>query len=110
MFGLPVAGYDPAIGVCSKNCKFGSGGQTSCSVDNKTQPDYECIFETTAKIGNDKRRADRIAAGRVFGMCAKFCKLSDDCKAWNPALPDCVKSSSKYLSIGTKGVCVKSAP
>ncbi len=108
MFGLPLAAYDKSVGICSKNCGFqGSNANTSCSVEqgNPAASDmYYCTAERAATVGNTMRDMSKPA---LFKMCAHGCKGDDDCKAWNPALPTCAKSSTQALSTNPNGVCIK---
>lgn len=106
LFGSPFAGYDPAVGICTKNCGFGGPGTgfTECVKDDGNGVVFTCNFEKTKQSGNDK-----IADGQpdVFKACLRSCKSDADCLSWNPALPTCAKSSDKYLSLNPNGVCVK---
>lgn len=109
LFGSPFAGYDPAIGICTKNCGFGGPGTgvTECVKDDGNGVVFTCNFEKTKQSGNDKIAADQ---PDVFKACLRSCKADADCVAWNPALPNCAKSSDKYLSLNPNGVCVKQIP
>ncbi len=100
MFGLPIAGYDKSVGVCSKNCGM-SGGQAACSQDG--DGGYACVYEKSQGSGNAKR--DPIQA--AFKMCGRTCKTDSDCMAWNPDLPTCAKSSTASVSVGPTGVCIR---
>ena len=111
MFGLPHAGYDKAVGMCTKNCGFPSGGMTTaCESDNAGGVSYKCTFEGThPKAGgkNEKRDEAQVPFQRVYKVCLRVCKTDADCAAWNPELPTCLKSSTNYIKVGTEGVCIK---
>ncbi len=106
MFGLPLAGYDPSIGICSKNCGLQGSAFAACSIE-EGQPTandaYYCTLERSTQTGNTYRNANL----PVFKMCAHGCKTNADCIAWNPALPSCLKQSTISLSTNPKGVCAK---
>ena len=109
MFGLPIAFYDKSIGVCTKNCGYVGGGSNyiACGSedDNPTGATYKCVTEKTTAVGNTKQ--DKTLPN-VYKMCVRTCLKDDDCAKWNPALPNCVKSSTNELSTPPVGVCVKS--
>ncbi|MBI5608941.1 MAG: hypothetical protein HY902_08660 [Deltaproteobacteria bacterium] len=108
LFGLPLAAYDKAIGICSKNCGFqGTNAHTGCSTEdaNPSGTDaYYCTMERTAAVGNTMRDTSKPA---LFKMCGHNCKSDADCKTWNPDLPTCAKSSTQALSTNPNGVCVR---
>lgn len=106
LFGSPFAGYDPTIGICTKNCGFGGPGTgfTECVKDNGNNLVFKCTFEKTKQSGNDKIPDDQ---PNVFKACLRECKTDAECQAWNPNLPNCVLDSDQYLSIGATKVCVK---
>jgi hypothetical protein len=108
MFGLPQAGYDKAIGICSKNCGYPGGGDAAyCKADNGGGGDFDCALEKTANSGNDKRDKAQVPYQRVYKACTRTCKSDADCMAWNPELPTCIKSSTKYVAVGTLGACIR---
>ncbi|MSP91584.1 MAG: hypothetical protein EXR79_07250 [Myxococcales bacterium] len=111
MFGLPHAGYDKAIGICTKNCGYPSGGMmTACESDNAAGATYKCTFEGThPKAGgkNEKRDEAQVPFQRVYKACLRVCKADSDCAAWNAELPTCLKTSTNYIKVGTEGVCIK---
>lgn len=106
MFGLPLAGYDKAIGICSKNCGYAGGGSKNiaCDAEDPSGNLYKCVMEKTAKIGNAYRDPTK---QDLFKSCARTCVSDNDCKAWNPDLPTCTKVSTGQLSTPAVGVCVK---
>lgn len=106
MFGLPLAGYDKAIGVCSKNCGYSGGGSKNiaCDAEDPSGNLYKCVMEKTQKIGNTYRD---VTKQDLFKSCARTCVNDNDCKAWNPDLPTCTKVSTSQLSTPAVGVCVK---
>ncbi len=105
LFGTPVAGYDPKVGVCSKNCGFTDGGAAAaCATENTGDKAYVCAIEKTLAAGNTKQDTKLLG---VFHMCALACDLDDDCVAANPALPNCLKASTGQLSVPPQGVCAK---
>ena len=104
-FGAPLAGYDAAIGFCTKNCSC-TGPAAVCSTDDGGMDDtFKCVMEKTIQSGNPKRDA----AKPVSKMCARVCQKDVDCAAWNPALPDCLQVSNLYVSVPA-GVCGKKQP
>ncbi len=108
LFGLPLAAYDKSIGICSKNCGFqGTNTYTSCSTEDANPGGtdaYYCTMERTATVGNTMRDTSKPG---LFKMCGHNCKSDADCKAWNPDLPTCAKSSTQALSTNPNGVCVR---
>lgn len=104
-FGAPLAGYDAAIGFCTKNCGC-TGTAAVCSTDDSGMDEtYKCVMEKTIQSGNPKRDASK----PVSKMCARVCQKDADCAAWNPALPDCLQVSNRYVSVPA-GVCGKKQP
>ncbi len=99
-FGAPIAGYDASIGICTKNCNC-AGAASNCTADDTDL--YRCVFETTAENGNPKRSGDQ----PPVKMCARTCSSDLDCAAWNPALPDCIQFSTKFVSVPAVKVCGK---
>lgn len=106
MFGLPLAGYDKAIGVCTKNCGFslGSSKNIACDAEDPSGNKFKCVMEKTQKIGNTMRD---LAKQDLFKSCARTCANDNDCKAYNPDLPTCTKVSTAQLSTPAVGVCVR---
>lgn len=106
MFGLPLAGYDKSIGICTKNCGYSGGGSKNiaCDAEDPSGNLYKCVYEKTQKIGNTYRD---LTKQDLFKACARTCANDNDCKAWNPDLPTCTKSSTGQLSTPAVGVCVK---
>ena len=113
MFGLPVANYDKAIGVCNKNCGYVGGGSKfiACGSedDNPKSAVYKCVIEKTQEIGNTKQ--DK-SLPNVYKMCVRNCLSDADCLAWNPALPNCHNgnSSTQELSTPPSKLCIKLPP
>lgn len=102
MEGGHLTGYDSGVKYCTKNNACGTGGDaTQCETDGK----FKAAFEKTKESGNDKFAGLR--CGKVVKLCARQCNSDADCATWNPELPDCIKSSTKYISMGVIGVCVK---
>jgi len=102
MTGGHLTGYDDGVKFCTKNNACGSGGDaTQCEADGK----FKSGFEKTKESGNDKFSGKK--CGKVVKVCAKQCKSDGDCKAWNPELPHCIKTSTKYVSMGVIGICVR---
>jgi hypothetical protein len=97
-FGPPAAGYDPKVGVCTKNCAC-AGKDAPCSTDGVDK--YTCAFERTANDGNPKRTP----ANGIHKMCLRICKSDDDCLAWNPALPHCINSDTPFMKYGVMKYC-----
>lgn len=107
LFGLPLAGYDKAIGICSKNCGFDGGKLAPCALEdgNPVAGDaYYCTIEKTVQSGNTLQDA---SLPGPFKMCAHGCKSDADCKAWNPDLPTCLKQSTPHLSTNPNGICAR---
>ncbi len=106
MFGLPLAGYDKNIGICSKNCGYslGSSKNIACDAEDPSGNKYKCVMEKTQKIGNTLRD---LTKQDLFKSCARTCVNDNDCKAYNPDLPTCTKVSTGQLSTPAVGVCVK---
>jgi hypothetical protein len=98
-FGMPLAGYDAAIGYCTRMC----GCPTACNGDDGGNVGYGCAIEKTANGGNPKRSGDN----DPLKYCARGCKTDSECKAWNPAMPDCIKASTNYITVSTIGACGK---
>ena len=100
--GGHLTGYDDTVKYCTKNNACGSGGDaTQCEADGK----FKAGFEKTKESGNDKFSGQK--CGKVVKVCAKECKSDGDCKAWNSEMPNCIKTSTKYVSMGVIGICVK---
>lgn len=98
VFGAPVAGYDPGIGFCTHVC----GCPTDCSAENSEAGGYGCSIEKTA-ANNPKRDG----SADPLKLCTRECKTDAQCKAWNPALPDCIKFSTTYIAVSVNGACGK---
>lgn len=99
VFGAPVAGYDTAIGFCTRVC----GCPAECGKDNAGSVGFGCAKEMTISGGNPKRAG----SAEPSKFCTRECKTDADCQKWNPALPDCIKSSTKYVSVSPNGACGK---
>ncbi len=115
IFGAPLAGYNPQVGVCSKRCNACSSGApvSACDVDNGAGAEYRCVYEKQQGNPLYVEPAEE-ANGKVI-MCGRACKCSGTlctadpaCIAWNPDLPDCIGTSSKSLSVNPNGTCGKS--
>lgn len=106
-FGSPLAGYDKAIGICTKNCGYSGGAYTTCTKEDTVVDKYYCTIEKTAQVGNPKQDTKQPGP---FKMCGHGCKTDADCAAWNADLPNCLKNSTKYLSTNPNGVCAKAIP
>lgn len=106
MFGLPLAGYDKAIGICTKNCGFSLAPSKNipCDAEDPSGNKFKCVMEKTQKIGNTMRD---LSKPDLFKACARTCVTDNDCKAYNPDLPTCSKSSTAQLSTPAVGVCIK---
>lgn len=102
VFNAPLAGYDKTIGFCTKNCACPSP-LAVCSKEDGGGVAYTCTKELTITGGNPKR----VAGAPPQQMCARTCKTDAECSAWNPEMPDCIKNSTKYISVGTTGACGK---
>ncbi len=93
-----LTGYNDAIKFCTKNnnCTGGDSNVTaSCSSDGAFAP----AFEKTASGGNPKRTSPE-----PYKVCGRTCTSDAECQAWNAEMPDCIKNSTDYVSLG-KGVC-----
>ncbi len=99
VFGAPVAGYDTAIGFCTRVC----GCPTACGSDNSGSVGYGCSKETSKNYPNPKRDGSNPPSQ----YCTRECKSDSDCQKWNPALPDCIKASTKYVGVSPNGACGK---
>ena len=100
--GGHLTGYDDSVKFCTKNNACDGGGDaTQCEGDGK----FKSGFEKTKESGNDKFSG--LKCGKVVKTCAKECKSDSECKAWNAELPNCIKTSTKYVSMGVIGICVK---
>ena len=91
-----LTGYTPGIKFCTKNNNCGSGDSVPCNVDGA----YVSAFEKSTNGGNTAR-----TSSEPFKVCGKMCKSDSECAAWNPEMPDCINNSTKYVSVGTQGVC-----
>ncbi|HAN30391.1 MAG TPA: hypothetical protein DCQ06_02225 [Myxococcales bacterium] len=91
-----LTAYTSGIKFCTKNNNCGSGDSVPCSVDGG----FASAFEKSISGGNTAR-----TSAEPFKVCAKICKSNSDCEQWNPELPDCIKNSTDYVSVGTQGVC-----
>ena len=106
--GGPLTGYDDTIKYCTKNnaCAGGESATSApCGADDG-QPAgvvYKTVFEKTKSGGNPKRDGKT----PPLKVCARTCKTDADCLSWNSQLPDCIINSTKYVSVGTQGVCGK---
>ena len=105
LFGLPLAGYDSKIGVCSKNCGYADGGAAAtCGTENTLSNSFVCVTEKAASAGNTKQNG---SLPSTIKACGLTCETDVDCAAWNPALPNCFKASTAELSVPLQGVCAK---
>ncbi len=103
--GSFLVGYDPAIKICVKNnaCTGeGSSVTAPCSFDDTTPGEFVSAFERSKSGGNLAR-----TGAEPTKICARSCSSDANCVAWNPETPDCMTSSTDYVSHGTKGVCGK---
>ena len=105
--GGHLAGYDDSISYCTKNnaCTGGGSDQTApCGTDDGAPSGvtYKSVFEKSKSGGNPKRTSTSKAPVKV---CGRVCKSDSECASWNPKMPDCIKSSTDYVSLGTQGVC-----
>lgn len=114
VFGSPIAAYDKAIGICTKNNNCAAAAadpdDTSvCSTDSDGTNNFEVIFEKTKTSGNTQRSS--ATPGGLMKMCGLLCKSDATCTAWNPELPHCGKTNHTYksVSLGVNGICIKSA-
>ncbi len=105
MNGGFLTGYDDALSYCTKNngCT-GEGSFTTapCDYDDNTSKSltFKSAFEKSKSSGNDKRKSSA-----PIKLCARVCKTDGECANWNAELPHCMLNSTKYVSIGTQGVC-----
>jgi len=100
--GGHLAGYDDSIMYCTKNNACSTGGNaTQCEGDGK----FKAGFEKTKESGNDKFGGQK--CGKVVKVCAKQCKNDGECMEWNSELPNCIKVSTRYVSMGVIGICGK---
>ena len=102
-----LTSYDDTISYCTKNnaCAGGASQETApCGVDNGTPAGatFYVAFEKSKSGGNPKR-----TSASPYKVCAYQCKSDADCAAWNPEMPDCIKASTDYISVGVNGVCGK---
>lgn len=103
-----LTGYDDSISYCSKNNACTGGGSFTtapCDYDDDKSAGgvtYKSLFEKSNSSGNDKR-----TSFEPFKLCGRTCKNDGECAAWNAQMPHCIKSSTKYVSIGTQGICGK---
>ncbi len=104
MKGGHLTGYDDSISYCTKNNGCTGGDAATCAYDDNSPSGvtYKSAFEKSKSGGNTKRTSDQ-----PVKVCARACKSDSECKQWNADLPDCIKNSTKYVSIGTQGVCGK---
>ncbi|MCO4761423.1 MAG: hypothetical protein KC502_07955 [Myxococcales bacterium] len=107
MKGGHLTGYDDSISYCTKNngCTGGGSAQTApCAPDDGAPSGvtYKSAFEKSKSGGNDKRTSKS-----PYKVCARVCKTDSECASWNSEMPDCILSSTKYVSAGTQGVCGK---
>ncbi len=103
--GGHLAGYDDSISYCSKNnaCTGGTSSLTTpCGTDDGAPNGvtYKSVFEKSKSGGNTKR-----TSAAPVKVCGRVCKSSAECASWNPKMPDCMTSSTDYVSLGTQGVC-----
>ncbi|MCO4761135.1 MAG: hypothetical protein KC502_06495 [Myxococcales bacterium] len=94
-----LAGYVPGIKFCTKNNGC-TGGDSSSSAACSTDGAFASAFEKSTSGGNAKRTSPE-----PYKVCAKTCASDAECANWNIEMPDCIKSSTDYVSMGTKGVC-----
>jgi len=92
VFGGPLTGYDNSIGYCSRVC----GCPNGCDSDNIGGVGFGCSIEKTNRT-NPKRDGTNPPSK----YCARTCKNDSECMAWNPAMPDCIKNSTLYISLGS---------
>lgn len=105
MKGGFLTGYDDTISYCTKNnACTGSGSFTTapCDYDDDASKSltFKSAFEKSKSGGNDKR-----TSSTPFKVCARTCKADSECEAWNAEMPHCIINSTKYVSVGTQGVC-----
>lgn len=105
--GGHLTGYDDSISYCSKNnaCTGGGSLQTApCGSDDGAPAGvtYKSAFEKSKSSGNTKRTSKA-----PIKVCARTCKSDSECQGWNPEMPDCITASTKYISLGTQGICGK---
>ncbi len=91
-----LAGYVSGIKFCTKNNNCTGGDAAVCSTDGA----FASAFEKSTSGGNGKRTSPE-----PYKVCAKTCSSDSDCAAWNIEMPDCIKNSTDYVSVGTTGVC-----
>ncbi len=103
-----LTGYDDAISYCTKNNACTGGGSFTtapCDYDDDKAlggVTYKSVFEKSNSSGNDKR-----TSAEPFKLCGRTCQADSECASWNAQMPHCIKSSTKYVSIGTQGICGK---
>lgn len=105
IFGSFIVGYDLTKGICTKNSNCaskdgGNGATVACAVDNTSTDFFYTTIEKTSSGGNDKRTNPE-----PHKICTVGCKSDGDCVSYNPETPHCIKSSTKYVSVGTHGAC-----
>jgi len=105
MKGGHLAGYDNSISYCTKNngCTGGASVQTApCGSDDGSPAGvtYKSAFEKSKSSGNPKR-----TSSAPIKVCGRVCKSNSECASWNGKMPHCIKNSTKYISLGTQGVC-----
>lgn len=114
MFGMPQAGYDKAVGFCTKNCGYTGGGgpATSCYTDDTAKDKFYCALEIQgAKFGGKNPKNDKTDPNRsVYKACTRGCKSDAECAVYNPEMPICIKFSTDYLGVNPSGSCGKNPP
>lgn len=90
-----LTGYTAGIKYCTKNNNCGTA-EATCAIDG----DFVSMFERSKSGGNTSRTNDE-----PHKVCAKACSTDAECAAWNPEMPDCIKNSTDFVSVGVNGGC-----
>jgi hypothetical protein len=111
MTGGFLTGYDASISYCTKNnrccaddlpCYGASKEPANCYVDDGAPQGVQ--YRGAKEMTNEKN--DKFVKGKpVDWVCARGCKTDAECASWNPAMPHCILNSTKYVSMGTQGLC-----
>lgn len=93
-----LTGYNSAIKFCTKNNNC-TGGDSFTSAVCSTDGEFGSAFEKSTSGGNKSRTSPE-----PYKVCGRNCTSDAECVAWNPEMPDCIKNSTDFVSLG-KGVC-----